>query len=139
MIEGPVEEKRMNSPRIHWLGLARSEAIEAKVLQRAERLARFSPDIQRTDVWVEAVRGRHRKGFVYGVRLRLTIPGEEIAIDAQPLEENVYVSIRQSFDAGRRELEDAERRRRAGVKAHPRSRGDASRRRLIPAARERVR
>ena len=129
----------MNGPRIHWLGLSRSEAIEAKVLQRAERLTRFSPDIQRADVWIEAVRGRHRKGYVYGIRLRLTIPGEEIAVDSQPLEEDVYVSIRQSFDAARREIEDVERRRRAGVKAHPRSRGDASRRRLIPASHERAR
>jgi len=126
-------------PRIHWLGISPSDAIAAKIVQRAEGLSRQAEGIQRIDVWVDALRGHHHKGDLYAVRLRLKAPGGEIAVDSQPREDDVYVSIRQAFDAARRKLEDLERRRRADVKAHPRARGDAARRRLIPASRERDR
>src|SRR5690242_16773885 len=116
------------TPRISWMGIARSEAIEAKIAERAERLSRQCGELQHVDVRVEALRGHHRKGSVYAIRLRATMPGESITVDSQPREDDVYVSIRQSFDALRRKLEDAERRRRADVKAHPRARGDSSRR-----------
>jgi hypothetical protein len=66
------------------------------------------------------------------------VPDEEIAIDLQPSEDDVYVAIREAFDAARRKLEDYERRRRGEVKAHPRARGDRTRRRRIPPRGERA-
>lgn len=127
----------MEPVQIQFLDMPRSDAVEAKIQQRVQRLARYSGDIQKCQVWVESPHGHHRKGDLYGVRIRLTVPGEEIAIDSQPTEEDVYVAIRNGFDAARRELQDYERRRRSEVKAHPRARGDRSRRRLIPAKQER--
>src|SRR5574342_273474 len=103
-----------------------SEAVEAKIRERADRLSHFSNEILKCQVWVESPHGHHRKGRLYGTRIRLTVPGEEIAIESQPTEDDVYVSIRDAFDAARRKLEDYERRRRGEVKAHPRERGDRS-------------
>lgn len=128
----------MEPVQVHFLDMERSEAVEAKVRDRADHLSRFSSDIQKCDVWIASPHGHHRNGRVYGVRVRLTVPGEEIDIDLQPAEEDVYVSIRQSFDAARRKLEDYERRRRGKVKTHPRAKGVQSRRRQIPSRGERV-
>jgi ribosome-associated translation inhibitor RaiA len=123
--------------QIQFLDMPRSDAIEAKVQDRVDGLAKFSGEIQKCHVWVESPHGHHRKGKLYGTRIRLTVPGEEIDVDLQPTEEDVYVSIRQAFDAARRKLEDYERRRQGLVKAHPRASGDASRRRQVPARKDR--
>jgi ribosomal subunit interface protein len=127
----------MMPARIHFLDSARSEAVEAKIQARADRLARFSDEIHQCDVWLESPHGHHRKGPLYGIRIRLTVPGEEITIELQPETDDVYVAIREAFDAARRKLEDYERRRRGQLKAHPRAPGDVSRRRRVLTDRER--
>ena len=86
-----------------------------------EHLSRFSPDVQKCEVWVVSSRGHHRKGSLDEIRIRLTVPGNEIDVDLQPAEEDVYVAIRESFAAAGRRLEDFERRQRGDVKAHPRA------------------
>jgi ribosome-associated translation inhibitor RaiA len=139
--ERPTEKENSMEPlEIHLLEMPRSEAVEAKIRERADRLSRFSDQIQKCQVWVESPHGHHRKGALYGIRIRLTVPEEEIVIVLQPTEEDVYVSIREAFDAARRKLEDYERRRRGEVKAHPRAPGgrDRTRRRQIPARGERA-
>jgi len=121
----------MMPTRIHMLDMPRSEAVEAKIQARAGRLARFSKDVQKCEVWLESPHQHHRKGCLYVVRIRLTVPNEEIDVRLQPESDDVYVAIREAFDAARRKLEDHERRRRGQVKAHPRAPGNASRRRLV--------
>jgi ribosomal subunit interface protein len=116
---------------IHLHDMPLSEAVEAKSQARADRLARFSDEIQKFEVWLESPHGHHRKGPLYGIRIRLTVPGEEITIELQPETDDVYVAIREAFDAARRKLEDYERRRRGQLKAHPRAPGDVSRRRRV--------
>ena len=125
-------------PLIHFLDMPASEAVEAKIRDRVGGLSRFSPDIQKCVVWVASPHGHHHKGDVYGVRIRLTVPGDEIDIDLQPEEDDVFISIREAFDAARRKLEDFERRQRGKVKAHPRAQRDRSRRRQIPPRGERL-
>jgi ribosome-associated translation inhibitor RaiA len=117
--------------QIQFLDMEPSEALEARVWKWADRLGRRSDDIQKCQVWIQSAKGHHRKGFLYGVRIRLTVPGEEIAVDLQPAEEDAHRAVRKAFEAARRKLQDYERRRRGSVKAHPRAPRDASRRRLI--------
>ena len=99
-------------------GIGRSEAVEAKIRERAEKLNQFSPRLTRCEVWVDAPHRHHRKGPFYDIRLRMTVPGEELVIDHQPERDDVYVAIRESFDAARRQLEDYERRQDGRVKRH---------------------
>ena len=127
----------MEALQIHFLDTSGSEAIEARVRERVEHLTRFCGDIVKCDVWVATPHGHHRKGALYGIRIRLTVPGEEIDIDMQPEEADIRVAIREAFGAARRKLEDYERKRRGDVKAHPRAPGDRARRRAIPARKER--
>lgn len=125
-------------PLIHFLDMEASEAVEAKIRERVEHLGRFSSEIQKCEVRIESPHGHHRKGRLYSVHIRLTVPGEEISIERQPTEDDVHVSIRDAFDAAGRKLEDYERRRRGKTKAHPRSPGDRTRRRQIPHRGERL-
>lgn len=101
---------------IHDIGP--SEAVEAKIRERAERLDQFSPGISRCEVWVNAAHPHHRKGPIFDLRIRLTVTGEELLIDHQPERDDIYVAIRESFDAARRQLEDYERRHRGWIKKH---------------------
>ena len=103
-------------------GMKPSEAVEAKIRQRALGLERYSRRILRCEVWVQADHGHHRKGPFYGVRIRLTVPNEEILADFQPPQEDVYVAIRDAFDAARRKLEDSERARPGHARGHDQDR-----------------
>lgn len=103
---------------INFQGIGHSEAVEAKIRGRAEKLGQFAPRLARCEVWVNAPHRHHKKGPFYNVRVRMTVPGEELVVDHQPERDNVYVAIRESFDAARRQLEDYERRQNGRVKRH---------------------
>jgi cold shock CspA family protein len=51
------------------------------------------------------------------VRIDLTVPGSELVIKRQP-NEDIYVVIRDAFDAAYKKLEDYERKLRGEVKTH---------------------
>lgn len=97
-----------------------SDAVEAKIRARAGSLERFAAGITSCRVAVEK-QDRHRhQGNLFRVRVDLTVPGRELVAggkrDADPAHADVYVAIRDAFDAARRQLEDYARRRRGDVK-----------------------
>jgi cold shock CspA family protein/ribosome-associated translation inhibitor RaiA len=98
-----------------------SPAVEAKIRERARELEQFSDRIVSCRVVIEA-RNRRRHGDLFHIRAELKIPGKEIVVKRDPPEhhahEDIYVAVRDCFDAVRRQLEDYVRRRRADVKSH---------------------
>jgi cold shock CspA family protein len=111
--------------QISFRGLTSSESIESSVREHAERLEQFGGVIG-CRVIVEAQHRRHRKGRIYHVRVDVTVPGREIVVSRDPAEhhahEDVYIAIRDAFDAARRQLEDHVRETRQDVKHHESSR-----------------
>jgi ribosomal subunit interface protein len=97
--------------------MARSEALEARVREKAEKLDRFSRHIMGFHVVIEAPHRHHREGKRYAVRIDVTVPGTELIVSRQS-DEDVEVALRDAFDSARRQLEDYERRRRRDVKVH---------------------
>jgi cold shock CspA family protein/ribosome-associated translation inhibitor RaiA len=99
-----------------------SEAIEARIRKRAEALDRFAPHITGCRVLVESPHRHQQKGKLYHVRIELTLPGHEIVVSReahdQPGHSDVYVAIRDAFDAARREVEDRVRLIRGATKTH---------------------
>lgn len=99
-----------------------SDAIEANVRERAEKLEHFSKDIMSCRVVVEAHHKHHHKGNLYHVRVDVKVPGRELVVSREPgkhqAHEDVYVAIRDSFNAMGRQLEDHMRRIRGKVKTH---------------------
>jgi cold shock CspA family protein len=107
--------------QITFRNMHRSEAIEEAIRERAERLDRFCNRIMGCRVVVET-RHRHHQGNLYHLRIDLTLPGHEIVVGREPAlhraYEDVYVAIRDAFDAAGRRLEDFVRRDDMRVKAH---------------------
>ena len=108
--------------QISFRGVPSSDAIEAKVRARAARLERYYDHIMGCRVMIESPHRRHHQGKLYHVRIDLTVPGGELVVTREPAEhhahEDVYVAIRDAFDAARRRLEDHARRQRGAVKVH---------------------
>ena len=108
--------------QITFRNLDRSDAIEAKVRGRAEKLQRYCDQIIGCRVVVEAQHKHHRHGNHYHVRVDLTVPEAELVANRDPDEHreytDVYVAIRDAFDVIRRQLEDYGRRRSGQVKSH---------------------
>ena len=94
-----------------------SEAVEGYIRERAAKLDAFYDRIMGCRVVVEAPVRHHRKGGPFKVRIDLTVPGDELVVNRQS-DEDLYVAIRDAFDAMRRRLEDYARRQRGSVKAH---------------------
>lgn len=105
------------SLQITFRGLARSEAIEQRIVTKAEDLTRFSDRITRCHVTVETPHNHHYKGKQYTVRIDLHLPDRHVVVDRQD-NEDVYVAIRDGFDAAVRQLEDHSRRSRGDIKHH---------------------
>lgn len=102
--------------------MTHSDAVEAKIRERAEGLDKYYENIMSCRVVMEPAHKHKHKGNLYQVRIHLTVPGEELTVTREPDEhqahEDIYVSIRDAFDAMRRQLEDYARIQRGDVKAH---------------------
>lgn len=94
-----------------------SEVVNDDIREKAAKLDHFSDHIMGLRVMVEVPHRHHRQGMRYLVRIDITTPGAEIVIKRQP-HEDIYVAVRDAFDAARRKLEDYERRVRGAVKLH---------------------
>lgn len=94
-----------------------SEALEAAIRERAEKLDSFYPHIMSCRVVVDAVAGHKHQGKLYGLHLDIKVPGHEIAI-TRDRHEDVFVALRDAFDAAKRRLEDELRIQRGQVKEH---------------------
>jgi ribosomal subunit interface protein len=107
---------------ITFRNMERSEALENKVRERAEKLDRFADHIMSCRVVVEAPHKHHQKGNLYHVRIDITVPGKEIVVSREPdqhhAHEDANVAVRDAFDAARRQLEDYVGHHRGNVKAH---------------------
>lgn len=92
-------------------------STESLIRKRAAGLERFCPQLVACDIVVEGPGGHHRTGGPHDVRLRLSVPGDELVIDRQGSTDLLAV-IHDAFDAATRRLQDHARLRRHQVKHH---------------------
>jgi ribosomal subunit interface protein len=108
--------------QISFHGIAPTDAIEARVAERAAKLDQFFDRIMSCRVVVGASHRRPHKGKIYSVRIDVTVPREELVVNREPSldhsHEDIFVAIRDAFDAADRQLEDYARRQRGQVKTH---------------------
>lgn len=109
------------TPQITFRGFSSSEAIDARLDEHIERLGKFYDRIMGCRVMVEASY-RHRHGNLYHIRIDLTVPGAELVVNRNPPQrqehEDIYVAMRDAFNAAERELKDYAQRQRGEVKTH---------------------
>ena len=113
----------MQSPlEISFRNMDRSDAVEARVREHAEKLEQIFDRITSCRVVVEATHRHHHKGFLCHVSIDIGVPGTMVVVDRDPgknhAHEDVYVAVRDAFKAARRRLEDHSERRAGKVKTH---------------------
>lgn len=94
-----------------------SEALEAHIRGKVEKLEEFFKHIMSCRVVVEAPHKHHHQGRQFNVRIDIGVPGSEIVVNHDHAED-VYVALRDAFDAAKRRLEDYSRKIRGDVKTH---------------------
>jgi ribosomal subunit interface protein len=94
-----------------------TEAIESEIRQKAEKLDKFYDRIVRCRVVVESPHRHRHQGKLYNILIYMTLPGSELIVKRKP-HEDLYVVIRDSFNAAQRKLEDFARLQRGDVKRH---------------------
>jgi cold shock CspA family protein len=99
-----------------------SPAVEARARELAGRLDHYYPRITGCHVVIQGPAAHRHKGAPYSVRVDVVVPGHEIFVDSEHDQHaehtDVYVALRDAFDAMRRQLEDYARRQRGDTKHH---------------------
>lgn len=108
--------------QVTFKGMEPSATVDAKVRQELDKLERYSDRITSCRVTIEEPQRRRHQGNLFQVRIDLTLPGSELLVKRHPAEhhahEDVYVAVRDAFDAARRRLQDHIQRQRLEIKAH---------------------
>lgn len=107
---------------IDFQNMDRSEFVEKRITERVAKLEHHAEHITSCHVTVEAPHHHHHKGNEYRVRIVLHVPGQELVVSREPgtagAHTDVYVAIRDAFDAAERQLKDRSARVRGDVKTH---------------------
>ena len=98
-------------------GTDRSEALEAHIRDKVDKLEEFFGHIMSCRVVVELPHKHRHQGKHFNVRIDIGVPGSEIVANRDHAED-VYVALRDAFDAAQRKIEDYARKLRGDVKTH---------------------
>ncbi len=100
----------------------RSEALEAAIQKRAEKLEAFGEHIVSCRVTVDAPHKHHRQGNLYTVTVDVRLPGGEVVASRDSGmdhgHEDAFVAVRDAFKAAQRQVQDYVRVNRGKTKSH---------------------
>jgi len=111
-----------NPVEITLHGVSSSTALERYVGEQARALDRQCEGIQACHVVVDALYMHRQQGAQFAVWLNITLPGTEVVVNREH-GEDVYIALRDAFEAARLQLRDRMRRQGDGEN---RSRGPSS-------------
>jgi ribosomal subunit interface protein len=108
----------MQSPlQITQHNLSLSDVAEQRIRSQVAKLEQFCGRIISCHVTVDAPHHHKHKGECYDVKITIAVPGEELVIRHEP-DEDLYVAIRDAFDAARRKLQEHVERRSGEARLH---------------------
>src|SRR5688572_7686014 len=97
--------------QITFRGFPSSEAVTERIRRKVSKLEQLYGRITSCSVVVDAPHQHHHKGKTYRVSIELSVPGAEILVNrdggGNPAHEDVYVAIRDAFDAVARRLRNS--------------------------------
>lgn len=114
----------MQTPlQVTMRNMDRSEALDADIRQRVDKLCQHYSEIISCQIIVEAPLQHKRKGGLFKVRIDISCPVGKVVINKEPpaqrrAHEDVYVALRDAFNAADRKLEEYTSRRKGHIKAH---------------------
>jgi len=95
-----------------------SEAVETRIREKIEKLDRFHERVMSCRVTVESPQQKKHQGKLYSVHIDMKVPGGGELVVNRVQDEDIYVAIRDAFNAAARQLEDHVRVQRGDVKTH---------------------
>lgn len=94
-----------------------SPFVRARIRERADKLVRYHDRITACRVVVEAPHRHHHKGKLYAIAIEIHLPGACLTSHRTPgghhEHEDIYVAVRDAFDAVERQIQDYARRKGA--------------------------
>ena len=100
----------ISDTQVVFRGIDHSQAVEEAVHKRAEKLERYSDQIQSLRVTLDSPHNNHHKGKVYHVGVEAFLPNHDIVVNHgqhdKHSHEDIYVAIRDSFDAVERQIKE---------------------------------
>ena len=97
--------------------VAHSQALDSLIREKARKLEVVFPRLMRCHVSIEQPHSHKQQGNPFNVRITLHVPGGELVVNRDQ-HEDVYVALREAFDAVRRQLEEHAQKSRSEVKHH---------------------
>lgn len=97
--------------------LPHSAALEERIRESAAKLEEFHPRIVSCRVAIEASGKHRRSGRQFEVRIDVRVPGEELVAN-RAHSEDVYVAVRDAFNAAKHQLQERAQIVRGDTKAH---------------------
>lgn len=108
----------MKTPlQITFRDIEHTAALDTHIREKAEKLETFFEPIMSCRVVVEMPHQHKHQGKFFNVRIDIGVPGSEIVVN-RDRHEDVYVALRDAFDAAKRQLDDYSRRLRRETKNH---------------------
>lgn len=108
--------------QITFLDFGESDAIWLAVQKRIEKLEQFFERIVRVEVGVSAPHRHRRFNRLYHIQIHIFLPGEDVVINRKPVNNeahrDIYVAIRDSFNAAERLLRERRRSIQSRSKVH---------------------
>jgi len=102
-----------------------SEAVELHIREKAKKLDEFFNHVISCRVVVEVPHKHHHQGKQFNVRIDVGVAGGEIVVNRDHAED-LYVALRDAFDAAVRQVEDYAHKVRGEVKRHESRRASES-------------
>ncbi|MEY4684470.1 MAG: hypothetical protein RLZ25_929 [Pseudomonadota bacterium] len=107
---------------ITFHGVEHSDAVEARIREKAAKLEQHCHNITSCRVAVEAEHHHQHHGNLYKVRIDIAVPHKQIVVSRDHHDkqehQDIYVALRDAFAAATRQLEDYVRIHRGEVKSH---------------------
>lgn len=98
-----------NRVEIVFRGIPHSSALERYIGEETDKLDRTCCRILTCHVVAAVLHRQQRRGAQYTVRLNITLPGTEVVVNREH-DEDVYIAVRDAFQAAGLQLEDHMRR-----------------------------
>lgn len=103
--------------QITFKDIPASPAIETQIREHVEKLEQFYQDIISCHVVIEQPQRHQSQGKLYNIHINVGVPGKELAV-THNLQEDLYVSMRDSFDNMRKQLQSHKEQIKGHVKSH---------------------
>lgn len=108
--------------QITFRNMEPSEALEANIQKKANKLDQVCNQIMRCRVVIDEHHQHHHQGNLFHVSIDLTVPDKEIVVNRDPAQhhahEDAYVAVRDAFNAAHRQLEKYNQQHQQHVKRH---------------------